>query len=145
MPNIVTFDKMQVGKKGEGKHWTKKEVESRKKAAQGLKRKGAIKLIPPVHIKNDLNAYAIWEKAIKDAKDLELLDKLDTRTLATWCKLQADMDKAIYDDDVLLHEKLSRTALTYAKTLGFTAESRAKLAKKKADKVIDPNAEMFGD
>lgn len=141
MPQIVTADKMAVGHKGKGKHWTKKQVNGRQTAADKLKRKGQVKLTAPEWLKDDLDAFRIWTQILRDSEGIELLDNLDANTLATYCKLEAQKMKAV--SDVALFDKLAKTALLYAKALGLTPEARARLAKKMADEEPDPNAKLF--
>lgn len=146
--NVVTFDKMQVGHKGKGKHWTKAEVERRKAAAQLVSRQKPRAPKPPAWIKrgkvvNDPEVYAIWQKVVRDAKELDLLDTLDANTLATYCKLEVEKERAIQAGNVALFDRLAKTSLSYAKALGLTPEARARLAKKRADEEVDPNADLF--
>lgn len=142
---VITFDKMQVGSKGGGKHWTKSEVESRRQAAQEVKRAKTKPPRPPEWVKNDLRVFRIWEQVLKDAKGLDLLDSLDANTLATYCKLEAAKQEAIEKNDIETFERLAKTQLPYAKSLGLTPEARARLAKRRADRKRegDPNAALF--
>lgn len=142
--NVVTFDKMTVGSKGGGKHWTKAEVERRRMAAQGLQRKKAKPPKAPSWVKNDLQVYALWQQVIKNAKDLDLFDSLDANALATYCVLEVEKARAADAGDMKTFERLARTSLQYAKTLGLTPEARARIAKKRADADLgDPNADLF--
>lgn len=142
--NVVAIDKMGVGRKGKGKHWTKAEVEARRQAAAATKRKKPKAIKPPAWIENDPPAFAIWQRLVLDAKGLDLLDCLDANTLATYCKLEVQKQKAMEEDDIKLFEKLSKTCLLYAKSLGLTPEARARLAKARADgNKGDPNADLF--
>ena len=142
--NVVSIENMHVGKKGGGKHWTKAEIERRRQAAEGLKRKKAKPPKAPEYIKNDPEAFAIWKRIIRDTKDLDLLDSLDAETLATYCALEVSKQKALAAGDYKIFEGLAKTALQYAKSLGLTPEARARLAKKRADAAeADPNADLF--
>lgn len=145
MPGVVSFDKMLVGRKGGGKHWTKSEVERRRQAAQTVTRAKPKPPKPPDWIKNDLALYAVWRRIIADAKDLDLFDALDANALATYCALEVAKQRALEEKEYLLFEKLAKTALQYAKSLGLTPEARARLAKRRADGDPggDPNADLF--
>ena len=44
---------MQVGKKGRGKHWTKAQVETRQKVADGLTREDASPVVAPDWLSKD--------------------------------------------------------------------------------------------
>lgn len=154
MGNVVTFDKMQVGQKGGGKHWTKDEVEAREQAAQKMKRKKKPRLKMPDWL--DENAAAVWKKTIKDMKDLDLLDRADEDVLAVYCNAVARHKE--YSCQALKKMKKSplasvemtraaqsfaRLIIQYADKLGLNPNSRARLAKKIADKGPDPNADLF--
>jgi len=145
VPGVVSIDKMQVGRKGGGKHWTRAEVERRHQAAQSITRQKPKPPKPPEWVKNNIELYAIWRRIIADAKDLELFDALDSSTLATYCALEVAKQKALENEDLATFERLSKTALQYAKSLGLTPEARARLAKRRADSDQggDPNADLF--
>lgn len=143
--NVVSFDKMGVGKKGSGKHWTKGEVERRAAAAQELQRKKTKPPKPPAWVQNDFEVFAVWQQIIKDSKGINLLDVLDANVLATYCKLEVEKQHAVRQGDIETFERLSKTSLQYAKSLGLTPEARARLAKGRAEKkgAGDPNAHLF--
>lgn len=143
MLQVVSASKMKVGRKSDGKHWTKAEVEARRAAAETMKRKTPVKLKPPAWLKEDLAAYRIWSAILRDARDLELLDNLDASALATYCKLESEKEAAVKAGDTRLFDRLAKTSLAYARSLGLTPDARARLAKKKADATNDPNAELF--
>jgi phage terminase small subunit len=136
--------KMGVGKKGGGKHRTIAEVEARKEAEKGLKRKSRVIIVKPKWLKG--RAKDIWYQTREQAKGLELLDNLDTHTLAVYCDAVAKYEalsqkELITDDDVKLLQSWARLIAQYADKLGFTPAARARLAKKKADEIQD----NFGD
>src|SRR5574340_848555 len=81
--NHVSADQMAVGKKSTGKHWTKAEVESRQKAAVGMKRKTRTTLRMPGWL--DENAQAVWKRVRRQVAGLELLDNVDAEMLAIYC------------------------------------------------------------
>lgn len=145
MPAVVDISKMQVGEKGKGKHWTKREVEARKAAAKKTARKKLVRLKPPAWLKDDPAAFKIWKGVLKGLKDVELLDALDAHALATYCKLEAEKAEVLKKDnmDLVRFERLSSLSLSYAKSLGLTPESRARLARKRAEGEKDPNADLF--
>ncbi len=157
--SVVSFDKMKVGKKGNGKHWTKKEVESRTAAAQKMQRKKKVQLICPVWL--DEEARRIWKKTLKYMTNLNILDKVDEDVLAVYCDAAAR-----YQDTTLKVRKegytiinaqgveavspyvkaaqsYARLMLQYSDKLGLNANARARLAKKIADENDDPNADLF--
>lgn len=140
--NVVSAYNMGVGKKNGGKHWTRNEVDKRQKAAEKIKRK-KVTLTAPSYIKNDIAAYKVWQQKSKQAKDLELLDDLCSEVLGKYCMIESQIEKALDKLDIELFEKLSRLSLQYANKLGFTPEAMARLAKKKAEKEVDPNADLF--
>lgn len=158
MPQVVSIEKMQVGKKGGGRHWTKDEVERRKAAAQKLKRKEPVKLKMPVWL--DDEARQVWRKTLKDMAGFEILDNVDVNTLAVYCDAVARYKEAtlkirehgyVTTNDngtenvspyVKTAQSYARLILQYADKLGLSPHSRARLAKKIAEEV-DPNADLF--
>ncbi|MFZ3132665.1 MAG: phage terminase small subunit P27 family [Desulfosporosinus sp.] len=159
MPQIVSFDKMQVGHKGEGKHWTKEQVEKRTTAAQSVKRKSPVKLRMPIWL--DDEARQIWKKTLKDMKGFDVLDNVDADALAIYCDAVAryrETTLKVREEGyttmsaqgvetvspyVKAAQSYARVALQYSEKLGLNASSRARLAKKKADIEEDPNADLF--
>jgi phage terminase small subunit len=76
----------QTGKK----HLTKKEIADRKANEIKLGKTDLSKIVPPEHVKADINAYKQWQKLIKDYKDaakngVELLSTTDVEILAKYC------------------------------------------------------------
>ena len=160
MNQVVNFEKMQVGHKGNGKHWTKTEVEKRTAAAQSMKRKSAVKLKMPVWL--DDEARQIWKKTLKEMAEFEVLDNVDADALAIYCDAVAryrECTLKIREDGyttwssqggqtvspyVRAAQSYSRIVMQYADKLGLNANARARLAKKKADRgEVDPNADLF--
>jgi P27 family predicted phage terminase small subunit len=157
---VIDFAQMQIGKKGGGKHWTKKEVESRKEAATKVTRKKKVNLKMPVWLDDD--AQTIWKKTIKDMKGFDILDRVDEDVLATYCDAVARHKKlsemirekgyTVYNAAGSLVEapwvktqlSYARVMMQYADKLGLNANSRARLAKKLGDEGNDdPNADLF--
>jgi len=159
MSQIVSFDKMQVGHKGEGKHWTKEQVEKRTEAAQSIKRKSPVRLKMPTWL--DEQSQAIWKKTLKDMKEFDVLDNVDADALAIYCDAVVNYREATLkvrengyvtenaqgtesvSPYVKAAQSYARVVMQYADKLGLNANSRARLAKKKADVEVDPNADLF--
>lgn len=159
MSQVLDFSKMQVGRKGGGKHWTKKEVESRQNAAAKVTRKKKANLKMPVWL--DGESQAVWKKTIRDMKDFDVLDKVDEDVLAAYCdavarhKALSEMIRekgyTIYNAaGSLVEAPWVKTQLSYARLivqysdkLGLNANSRARLARKIAQEEDDPNADLF--
>ena len=159
MPKVVTFDKMAVGRKGGGKHWTKEEVERRTAAAQKLQRKVQVRLKVPMWL--DDEARQVWKKTIKDLSGMDILDKVDEEALAVYCdavvrhravtlKIRefgyisiSGAGTETVSPYVKAAQSYARIIAQYADKLGLTPTGRARLAKKIADKEEDPNAELF--
>src|SRR5687768_1407133 len=74
---------MEVGKKGSGKHWTVAQIAAREKAAEAMKRKKKVKLTPPAWL--GAEAKKVWQKKLKEATPVDLLDVLDEESLAVYC------------------------------------------------------------
>lgn len=159
MPQVVSFDKMQVGQKGEGKHWTKEQVEKRTEAAQSVTRKSPVKLKMPTWL--DDEAKHIWKKTLKDMKEFDILDNVDADTFAIYCDAVARYQEATIkvrkegyttmnaqgtesvSPYVRAAQSYAKVVIQYSDKLGLNANSRARLAKKKADAEVDPNADLF--
>lgn len=160
MNQVIDFSKMQIGKKGGGKHWTKKEVESRERAAAKVTRKKKVNLKMPPWL--DTEAQAVWKKTIRDMKGFDILDKVDEDVLATYCdavarhKELSDMIRekgyTVYNAAGSLVEapwvktqlSYARIMMQYADKLGLNANSRARLARSIAtEEKDDPNADLF--
>ena len=117
----------------------------------------------PTLITQDKAASRHWARILKDMQDLEILDVLDTDTLAIYCaklsrrdRLQEEylrliaaeeLDLNVIRSSVKLSEALQsaeREILAYASKLGLTPESRVRLAKRLADQEdADPDADLF--
>ncbi|MFB0832882.1 phage terminase small subunit P27 family [Brevibacillus laterosporus] len=159
LAGVVNFDHMRVGKKGGGKHWTKKEVEQRQSAAQKLQRQKKKKLKMPDWL--DDEAKKVWKKTLKDMSEFEILDKVDEDVLAAYCDAVAryketsslvslngytEMNNAgvsVVSGYVKAQQSYARLILQYSDKLGLNANSRARLAKKIAEEGDDPNADLF--
>ena len=133
------------------KHLTKKQIEQRRNAENSMKR-DKIKIEVPNSIKKNLNAYKYWKNIIKSLKNIELLDNLDGETLGVYCSAMAIRDDLIENYNISQSERTlstlqsqERLILTYANKLGLTPESRARLAKNKAESIIeDKNSDLYG-
>jgi len=156
---VIDFTKMQIGKKGGGKHWTKKEVEARKNAAAKLTRKKKVNLKMPGWL--DEAAQAVWKKTLRDMKEFDILDKVDEDVLAAYCDAVArhkELSQMIREKGYYVMNAAGsfveapwvKTQLSYARLivqysdkLGLNANARARLAKRIADEEVDPNADLF--
>jgi len=129
--------------KGGGKHYTKAELLEKAESAQKVRSK--VKLTMPSWVATDPEAAAIWQDILKNLKGLDLLDNLDTTTLATYCTLMAAAQRALATEDTQTFNRLSTTALNYAKALGLTPTGRKRLARAKTDQRADPLSDLFGE
>lgn len=159
MAGIVNPHNMEVGSKGGGKHWTKKEVERRTAAAEKLTRKKKVNLKMPAWLDED--AQSVWKKTVKDMKGFDIFDKIDEDVLATYCDAVARYRQAtllvkafglteinsqgnnVVSANVKAQQSYARLMTQLAAQLGITANSRARLAKKIAEEGADPNADLF--
>lgn len=154
----VAADKMTVGAKGTGKHWTRAEVEARRAAADGLKRKTPSKLRCPAWLSPE--ARRVWNRVRRQAAEFEdLLDELDVDMLAVYCDLVAQyqagsvprptpesLEKQIEEaqtaqENAQQQAARARLIVQYADRLGLTPSARARLAQRRAVKEED----KFGD
>ncbi len=130
-------------------HWTKEQIEKRRAAEAALFR-SKVSLIAPKEVKNNPAAKEYWKNTIERMKGISLLDDLDTDMLAAYCLQSARRDilaKIVDGGNYSMLPRLQsqeRLILSYANKLGLTAESRVRIAKRRADKrQIDPDGEMF--
>lgn len=159
---VVSADKMAVGKKSGGKHWTQSEVESRQAAAQSVGRKGKVRLKPPDWL--DEKALEVWRRTKKAISGMDILDNIDCDMLAIYCDAiaryaefaQSLVKGEMVDIDGIPRRlkaneltELSKAANAYsrqaaqlAEKLGLTPNARARLAKKKAE---SPAPDSFAD
>jgi len=153
--NPVSANQMAVGKKSGGKHWTAAEVESRQKAADGMKRKTKVSLRAPDWL--GVDALRVWRRVRKQTVGLEILDNLDGEMLAIYCDAVANYQltskKLIIEDDngdllsneesIKLAQSWARVVAAYSDKLGLSPAARARLAKKRADDEADDFGEKF--
>ena len=137
---------MSPGGKDGGKHWTKAEIEARQEADELLHSEKPQRMRVPSWLSPE--AKKIWKQTLDKFKGIELLEKVDEDILAIYCdataKYREMADHVNYqsdDKDIKSLQSWARVVSTYAEKLGFTPASRARLAKKKADDIID----RFGD
>jgi phage terminase small subunit len=132
------------------KNLTVAERKARQEAEAAMFRP-SVKLVAPPQVRKDKVAYRYWKDNIERMKGVSLLDDLDTDILSQYC-IQSSRRDALdeqYEEtgslDVLrLLQAQERIILQYASKLGLTAESRVRIAKRRADKrQIDPDGEMF--
>ena len=134
------------------KHLTTKERTARAEASAKFKR-DKVKLTMPGRVKNNAAAAEYWKKYIKMLRKMEVLDDVDADVRGRLCLIYARMDRMqdeldaseMMSQDLLNRlESAERNALSYAQKLGLTPESRARLAKKIAEKPAeDPDADLF--
>lgn len=155
------------------KHLTKDERTARENAEEAVRPKRAtVKLHPPAYIREDKRAGKYWRAVLKRVKDVDLLDDLDSDTLALYCSMLSRRDaldevyrevltglqgSSTAEQRLELMETLDgviaklqaheKTVLQYAEHLGLTPSGRARLARKRADTTMeaDPNADLYGD
>lgn len=121
------------------KHWTNQEKESRARAEQSLKRTARVTLRMPAWLGED--ARKVWNGVKRKLRGIDLLDNLDADLLAIYCDAVAHYqtvsrkihaDAALDDELVKQAQAWARLASAYAEKLGLSPNSRARLAKKRA-------------
>lgn len=151
---------MSPGGRSGGKHWTKDEVESRQAAADQAQRQKRITLKPPEWLTENEDALKVWKDLKKKLQGIELLDNLDTELLAMYCDgivhyrnvtkmltedVVNDAGEMVFQDELMKSAQAwARITMAFAEKLGLTPGGRARLAKKKAEKVVDEFADKFG-
>ena len=148
---IESADKMTIGAGAGGKHWTRAEVESRQAAAEGFKRL-RVGLRVPDWLGED--ARRVWTSIRRKLQGIELLNNLDTEMLAIYCdavvhyrnasKMLHDPKHVTTEEEVKSAQAWARIVSAYAEKLGLSPSARARLAKKKAEKVLDQFGDTFG-
>lgn len=154
------------------KHLTNAEKTARQEAQDslGLGRDNSAALEKPKGLHGAAKTY--WENIVKRCEDVLLIDELDREMLAVYCQMLDRRDKlnrlcdklltlALKSDsesetteatdklDGLVKQvaALERNLMTYADKLGFTPQSRVRLAQKRASAAVndDPSGDFFGD
>ena len=139
------------------KHLTAAEAEAREKAEQ--RSRPSRKPRAPRDFQPKTAERRIWDRVLQDMEGVDILDRLDTDMLETYCRqlvraqelrenlagqLRAEiLAKSTVD---LLKELrgLETTLLQYATRLGLTPESRARLARRAAEQEeADPDDDLF--
>jgi P27 family predicted phage terminase small subunit len=150
-----TAEKMTVGSRGGGKHWTVAEVKARQDAEQDVARRKRPTLKPPDWLSED--ALGVWKELKRKLKDVELLDNLDTELLAIYCDAVVHYRQSSQvlnafdtngvslatDERIKAAQAWARIISGYAEKLGLSPAGRARLAKKKADKTVDEFSKEF--
>ena len=151
----VSPDQMAIGRKSRGKHWTAAEVAARQAAAEKFKRARPVQLRVPAWL--DQDARRVWYRVIRQTRDLELLDILDTEMLAIYCDAvaryrqfsrgmtiqRADGTTVGNDEVVKTAQAWARIVAAYADKLGLSPAARARLAKRIADEEPDTFSREF--
>lgn len=128
---------MQVGKKGRGKHWTKAQVETRQKVADGLTRENDSPVVAPDWLSKD--ALLVWDRKLVEVAGLkaseELLDVLDREMFAVYCDAYVNYQNVAQKrkknpEDMKELQTWARIIASYADKLGFNPSARARLVKK---------------
>ena len=151
---------MSIGRRTGGKHWTAAEVESRAAAAQEARRPKQVRIIRPKWMSEE--ATAVWKGIIQKLKGIELLDNVDSELLAIYCDAIVNYRNCskrlsgvplegepvapviLMGDLIKEMQAWARIVTTYADKLGLTPGGRARLAKRKAEKIVDAFADAFG-
>lgn len=125
------------------KHWTTRELDARDRAERGLKRSTRVTLRTPAWLSD--TAREVWDDVRRKLHHIELLDNLDTELLAIYCdavahyreiSIRIHADDVLDDDLVKQAQAWARLISSYAEKLGLSPNSRARLAKKKAEREL---------
>jgi phage terminase small subunit len=147
----VSAKTMAVGKKGGGKHWTKKQIEQREQASVVFERSDGTGIEAPIWISAE--GRKIWDKKIAEIRGLkgssELLDALDSEILALFCdavalyKRISNKRRLTIDDHKIMQTYMLRIK-GYSELLGFTPGARARLIKRRSDDPQGGEKDKFG-
>lgn len=131
------------------KHWTNQEIAARERAEQGLQRSTRVVLRAPAWLNDD--ARRVWDGVKRKLRGIDLLDNLDTELLAIYCDAVAQyqvivQNKPLSDEQTKQAQSWARLVASYAEKLGLSPNSRARLAKKKAEREApDEMAQLLDD
>ena len=153
------------------KHLTKEEIAARAEAERGIIPDRECDLTKPIKgVTGSAGTY--WRTIVKRLEGLSLLDELDKEQLGIYCQMLARRDRmnrlcerlladACKEDgsassteatdklDSLMAKlaTLERNIMAYAEKLGFTPQSRVRLAQKRAASAASADAEgdFFGE
>jgi P27 family predicted phage terminase small subunit len=120
-----------------------------------------VTLKPPQWLKEDEETLKVWKDIVKKLRGIELLDNIDSELLAMYCRalvhcrqMEQQMVMKSHSEDgekqppidepMKLLQGWNRIATSLAEKLGLTPGGRARLAKRKAEKILDPFADTFG-
>ena len=134
------------------KHLTKSEIDSRKRAEEGMRRKKRVTLRVPKWL--DEKAREVWRDLRKRLRGLELLDNVDAEMLGIYCdaiakyraasqalsQVDAEGLPVATDEMIKATQAWARLVATYAEKLGLSPQARARLAMRKAKQ--EPPDEM---
>lgn len=134
--NVIRYDNM----KGSKKHYTKAEIEARKKASQGIKIQ-PLRVQPPIWLNDE--AKKEWKKVIKDVKGYDLFCSSDENLLAIYCTELATYKKKVSENILSIRDKSLNQIMAMSDKLGLSPSSRAKLAVKKANEELNKDEEDF--
>jgi P27 family predicted phage terminase small subunit len=152
---------MSIGGRTGGKHWTAAQVQAREAAAGQARRATRVSLKAPQWVKDNPVVLAVWKDVVKKLRGIELLDNIDAELLALYCDAivhyrdctrrlgmpvhtEDDEKPAPVDDLIKATQAWARIVATFADKLGLTPGGRARLAKKKAEQIVDEFADKFG-
>lgn len=152
----------------QAKHLTQVEKQARADAESSLTRDEPIKLKAPGDLSKPAKKY--WTSILKRLNGVDLLDCLDQEMFVAYCQQLARRDALNTLCEKLLSDAvktdgakestentdrleslltkistLERSIMSYADKLGFTPQSRARLAQKRAAAELDPDSDFFGD
>lgn len=134
MQNVLNYKNMENSKK----HFTKKEIEARKKASESFRTK-ELRKTAPAWLQNE--AKKEWRKIIDDVKGYDLFTSADENLLGVYCEELVKYKNSLKNSNIG-SDRILKQLIVLSEKLGLTPSSRAKLAVKKASEEIKQKEEF---
>lgn len=154
----VSSNKIEIGRKGGGRHWTEKEAVARKEAASRFEREGDCTPVPPRELSAE--AQKNWDRIISEMAEWKVFDKVDADLIAVYCETLVRYEDAqrlaskgllikahggmfVKNPAIPILESSAKILTVLADKLGLSPSGRARLAVKIAKEQEDENGDVF--
>ena len=134
MQNVINYKNMQ----GSKKHFTKAEIESRKKASEKMNG-NKLRKRPPEWISDE--AKKEWKKILKDIEGFEIFYSTDENLISTYCITMVQYKFLISKNLIMESQKTLKILIQLSDKLGLSPNGRARLATKEGNEIIKTTKE----
>lgn len=135
MQNVINYKNMKDSKK----HFTKAEIEARKKASEKMMNGNKLRKRPPEWISDE--AKKEWKKILKDIEGFEIFYSSDENLIATYCITLVQYKFLISKNLIMESQKTLKILIQLSDKLGLSPNGRARLATKEANENIKTTKE----